>query len=121
MAHFAQLDHNNIVIQVIVINNESIINENGIEEEALGLALCHQLYGSDTIWKQTSYNHNFRKNYAGIGFTYDSQNDAFVAPQPFPSWVLDDQTQRWNPPVPYPDYSFKYDWDEENITWKKIE
>lgn len=105
MAHFAQLDENNVVIQVIVVNNEVIQDLPFPESEPVGVAFCQSLYGTGTIWKQTSYNGNFRKNYAGIGYIYNSDLDAFVGPQPAPHCVLDLETCKWdclsspNPPV----------------------
>jgi hypothetical protein len=80
MAHFAQINSDNIVEQVIVINNEVIEDENGVEQESIGIAFCKSLFGEDTEWVQTSYNHNFRGRYAGIGFTYDKTTDEFIAP-----------------------------------------
>ena len=79
MAHFAQLDENNIVLQVIVVNNNELL-DNGVESEAKGIAFCQSIFGANTIWKQTSYNSNFRGTYAGIGYTYDPINDIFVKP-----------------------------------------
>lgn len=116
MAHFAQLDNNNIVMQVIVVHNNELL-EDGIEIEERGIDFCKSLFGSDTYWKQTSYNGNFRKNYAGIGFSYDFQRDAFIPPQPFPSWILDENTCRWQSPIPYPDDGKIYYWDESQQTW----
>lgn len=100
MAHFAQLDSDNIVTRVIAINNGDIINpETGKEDEQLGINLCRKLLGDDTNWKQTSYNRNFRKNYAGEGCIWDEGRQAFYAPQPYPSWVLNETTCVWEPPV----------------------
>jgi hypothetical protein len=120
MAHFAQLDSNNIVQQVIVINNTAISDENGIEQESLGIALCKNLFGQDTNWKQTSYNSNFRKNYAGIGYKYNEQYDAFEPPQPYPSWTLNYSTFRWEPPIPEPGDGNSYTWDETTKTWHAL-
>ena len=94
MAHFAQLDNNNIVTQVIVVANEELL-DNGVESEAKGIAFCQSLLGGD--WKQTSYNGNIRKNYAGIGYTYDASRDAFIAPNPecHPEVTLDEATCQW--------------------------
>lgn len=118
MAHFAQLDDNNIVTQVIVVNNNELLNENGQESEAKGIAFCQSLFGGN--WKQTSYNANFRKNYAGIGSTYDSTRDAFIAPKPFPSWVLDEETCEWQPPVARPTDGKVYIWNEDNQQWIEV-
>lgn len=103
MAHFAQLDENNIVQQVIVINNDDIIDEEtGEESELKGIQLCKSLLGENTNWKQTSYNGTFRKNYAGYGFEYDASRDAFIPPQPHDSWILNEDECQWYPPVPRP-------------------
>jgi hypothetical protein len=99
MAHFAELDTHNTVLRVIVVSNNMILDEQGQESEDLGVAFCHSLYGADTLWAQTSYNGNFRKNYAGIGFTYDPQRDAFIAPKPEgEGWVLDEEKCIWRNP-----------------------
>jgi hypothetical protein len=118
MAHFAQLDENNIVVQVIV----------GVDEPYDGEAIYQQTTGK--VWKKTSYNtlggvHRlggvpYRKNYAGIGYFYDSVRDAFTAPKPYLSWILDEQTCQWNPPVAYPSDTEQYSWDEETTSWKEI-
>ena len=117
MAHFAQIDSNNIVIQVIVVNNETIGNLPFPNSESIGVAFCQSLFGSDTTWKQTSYNGNFRKNYAVLGGKYDDDLDAFIPPKPYPSWVLNVQTGFWDPPIPCPDYSQPFVWDEEIQQW----
>jgi hypothetical protein len=117
MAHFAQLDENSIVLQVIVVNNATIDNLPFPESELIGVAFCQSLLGSTTNWKQTSYNASFRKNYAGVGFTYDSVLDAFIAPQPYPSWMLNDSTCQWEAPVPYPNDGGNYVWDEATLSW----
>lgn len=93
MAHFAQLDDNNIVTQVIVVHNNELLDENGQESEAKGIAFCQSLLGGN--WIQTSYNGNFRKNYAGQGFTYDVIRDAFIPPKPEGNWILDETTCQW--------------------------
>ena len=113
MAHFAQLNEQNIVTQVIVVANEELL-ENGIESEAKGIAFCQFLLGGD--WKQTSYNKTIRKNYAGIGYAYDGQRDAFIPPQTFPSWTLNEDTCLWDAPVPMPTDGF-YSWDESTTSW----
>jgi len=99
MAHFAQLDENNVVTQVIVVGNDDITDANGNEVEEIGVAFCKKLLGADTNWKQTSYNNNMRVRYAGIGFSYNAELDAFVAPQPFASWTLDSGTADWVSPL----------------------
>jgi hypothetical protein len=119
MAHFAQLDENNVVIQVIVVANEELM-ENGAESEDKGIAFCKTLLGADTNWVQTSYNATIRKNYAGIGYIYDPVADHFFLPQPFPSWTLDADA-RWQAPVPYPMEEGKFfTWDEETLSWVEV-
>jgi hypothetical protein len=113
MAHFAQLDGNTVIKMIVVANAE--LMENGAESEAKGIAFCQSLFGGE--WKQTSYNGNFRKNYAGIGFTYDAQRDAFIEPKPYPSWVLNESTCQWNAPTPMPTDNKFYLWDELSLSW----
>jgi hypothetical protein len=116
MAHFAKLDENNIVLEVNVVNNEDIIR-NGLEIEDAGIEFLINWSGGYTRWKQTSYNGKIRKNYAAIGYKYDEQRDAFIAPKPFESWTLNENTCRWEPPVPYPTDGKYYFWDEQNQVW----
>ena len=99
MAHFAQLDENNVVTQVIVVSNDDTSDSNGVEVESIGVAFCQKLLGADTNWKQTSYNNNMRVRYAGIGYSYNAELDAFGAPQPFASWTLDSDTADWVSPL----------------------
>lgn len=120
MAHFAQLDENNVVIQVIVVHNNDC-QINGIETEEAGIVFCKTLFGPTTQWRQTSYNGNIRKNYAGIGFTYDPDRDAFIPPKPFESWVLNEETCRWEAPVPRPNDGQFYLWDEASGAWVRLE
>lgn len=119
MAHFAQLDENNIVTQVIVVNN-SDCQIDGVENESVGIAFCYSLFGSNTVWKQTSYNGNIRKNYAGIGYTYDNGLDAFIPPKPFASWTLNEQTCLWDAPTPMPVDDKTYQWDETTTSWIEV-
>ena len=117
MAHFARIE-NGVVTQVTVVKNDILLDGNGDEQESLGVSFLQNLFGSDTSWKQTSYNNNLRKNFAGIGYSYDSARDAFIAPQPYSSWVLNETTCRWEPPVPYPtDADNSYEWDEATTSW----
>lgn len=116
MAHFAQLNENNIVTQVIVVSNNDCMLD-GVENETIGVLFCKSLFGQNTVWKQTSYNGKIRKNYAGIGFTYNSELDAFIPPKPFNSWLFDEVTCTWVPPVPKPDTENVYFWDESTISW----
>ena len=99
MAHFAKLDENNVVLEVNAVHNNELLDENGQESEAKGIQFLTEWSGGYSNWKQTSYNKNFRKNYAGIGFTYMESIDAFVAPQPYPSWTLNQTDALWRPPV----------------------
>jgi hypothetical protein len=107
MAHFAQLDENNLVTQIIVVANDELLLD-GVENENKGIAFCKSLLGDDTRWAQTSYNGNIRKNYAGIGYKYDSDRDAFISPKPFNSWILDEETCRWQAPTPMPTDGGRY-------------
>ena len=120
MAHFAQLDNNNIVINIIVVHNNELLDQDGNEIEQKGIDFCKTLFGQDTQWLQTSYNGNFRKNYAGVGHTYDEGRDAFIAPKPFSSWILDDTTCQWKAPVDMPVDNKRYAWDEETTSWKEL-
>jgi len=122
MAHFAEINENNIVTQVIVINNKVLLESDNIESEVKGIDFCESLYGHRN-WIQTSYNGNIRYNFAGIGYTFDEVNDAFYAPQPFASWSLN-ENYIWEAPVPYPEDASAekiYAWDEENQEWKVVE
>ena len=116
MAHFAQLDENNVVTQVIVVANEKLLFD-GVENETKGIMFCKSLLGDDTRWVQTSYNATIRKNYAGIGFLYDPVADHFFAPQPYPSWTLDADAQ-WQAPTAMPVEEGKvFTWDEPTLSW----
>ena len=131
MASFAKLNSGNIVTTVVSVVNEVLKDSNGIEQEAIGIQFLKNLYNEpNAIWKQTSYNtrkgvHNnngtpFRKNHAGIGFTYDSQRDAFIPPKPFNSWILNESTCNWDAPVAYPTDGQRYSWNEEILNWELI-
>ena len=114
MAHYAFIDSNNIVTEVITGIDETELIE-GLDTETW--------YGNfrGQVCKRTSYNNNYRKNYAGIGYTYDEDRDAFISPKPFDSWALDEETCRWEAPVAYPNDGEQYTWDEESLSWKLIE
>jgi hypothetical protein len=114
MAHFAKIE-NGIVTQVIVVANADTASADGTEKEYIGAAFCERLLGGD--WKQTSYNGTIRKNYAGIGYTFDESRNAFIPPQPFPSWTLVEETCRWVAPVAYPTDGKAYSWDEATQSW----
>ena len=118
MAHFAQLDSNNVVTQVIVVGNKDTADANGVEKEHIGAAFCEQLFGGN--WKQTSYNGSIRKNYAGVGYTYNVSLDAFVPPKPYASWVLNNDTAQWDAPTPMPTDGKKYSWDEATTSWVEM-
>jgi len=118
MAHFAELDENNTVLQVIVVHNNELL-DGEIESEAKGVEFCSTLFGH-TNWVQTSYNHNIRKQFAAAGYTYDSDSDVFVAPQPYPSWSLDDNSD-WQAPTPMPEDDNLYNWNEETQNWDLVE
>jgi hypothetical protein len=125
MAHFAQLDENNVVTQVIVVDNKDTSDANGVEKEHIGAAFCERLLGG--TWKQTSYNANLRKNYAGIGYTFNAGIDAFVPPKPYNSWVLNEITAQWEAPVAMPEDAGtgeppkRYSWNEETTNWVEAE
>ena len=114
MAHFAKLNDNNIVTEIIVVKNEAIDPNN---EDASGVEFLTSWSGGYTNWKRTSYNHNIRKQFANIGYTYNVVNDVFVAPQPFPSWTLN-ANHDWQPPTPKPEGD--YYWNETELAWVAI-
>lgn len=120
MGHFVKLDEQNLVIDATVVNNETLGNLPFPESEPVGVAFLTEWSGGYSNWKQTSYNGNFRKNYAGVGYTYDSVLDAFVPPKPFPSWLLNTNTCQWVPPTPYPSDGNMYTWDEATQSWVKV-
>ena len=128
MASFAKLNSDNIVERVESVVNEVITDNNGIEQEQLGIQFLKTLYNEqEAIWKQTSYNTHggvhsnggtpFRKNFAGIGYTYDSQRDAFIPKKPYNSWILNEETCNWNAPISYPNDGQRYNWNEETQSW----
>lgn len=117
MAHFAELDAENTVLRVIVVNNDEIM-ASGVESESKGIAFCQSLFPG-TTWVQTSYNARIRKNYAGPGYKYDAARDAFIPPKPFPSWVLNEDTCTWEPPIPPPGDGGVYRWDEVSESWQQ--
>ena len=114
MAHFAKLNSDNIVTKVEVVSNDVATNEQA------GINFLNNLYGTNDVWKQTSYNENIRKNFAGIGYTYNQTKDAFIALKPFNSWVLNDDTCKWESPVTYPDDGEQYKWNEDNTSWDAV-
>jgi hypothetical protein len=132
MASFAKLGQNNEIIDVLSVHNNVLKDSNGVEQEINGIDFLTKLTGY-SLWKQTSYNtfggvHKlqgipFRKNYAGIDYTYDETRDAFIPPKPFNSWLLNETTCLWEPPMPMPTEKLEentyYIWDEETVSWKK--
>ena len=131
MASFAKLNSNNIVERVESVVNEVIKDSNGVEQESIGVQFLRTLYNEPNAnWKQTSYNtkggiHSeggipFRKNHAGIGYTYDQQRDAFISPKPYNSWILNETTCNWDAPVAYPNDGQFYKWNEEILNWELI-
>ena len=114
MAHFAKLGAGNKVLKVTVVSNDIATTEQA------GVDFLNNLYGSRDVWKQTSYNGNIRKNYAGIGYKYDQARDAFIPPKPFNSWVLKEETCRWEAPVAYPTDGQDYTWNEINQIWDLV-
>jgi len=128
MAHFAQIDENSIVQQVIVLNNEDCLDADDNESEAVGITFCKNLLGADTNWVQTSFNNNIRFRYAGIAMKYDLTNNVFYHQQPYPSWTLNTSTWDWDAPVALPDDAgvddadnpteiVSYEWDEDSTSW----
>lgn len=109
MAHAAEVDNNNTVVRVLVVPDE--------QEHRIQDYLANEL-GLGSTWVQTSYNARIRKNYAGIGYTYDAGRDAFIAPKPYESWLLNEDTCQWEAPVPYPTDGLMYEWDETITDWK---
>ena len=120
MATFAKIGLNNKVIEVISVHNNELLDSNGVEQEVNGIDFLTKLTGYP-VWKQTSYNDNIRKNHAGIDYTYDQAKDAFIPPQPYPSWTLDEDTCLWEAPVAYPDDDKIYEWDESATNWKEAD
>jgi hypothetical protein len=120
MAHFAQLDSTNNIIRVEVVNNNVITDADGNEQEQVGIDFLTNLYGGVGWYKQTSYNGNFRKNYANVGGVYDSVRDAFIPPKPYPSWTLVEDTCQWEAPTTMPDDGKMYNWNEDTTNWVEV-
>lgn len=118
MAHFAEIGLNNTVLRVIVVSNDDCKDQHGNESEVIGAKFCHDLLGG--VWLQTSYNGNMRKNYAGVGYTYNVGRDAFIPPKPYASWTLNETTCLWEAPVSYPNDAKRYSWNEEQLAWVEI-
>ena len=127
MAHFAKIGLNGKVIEIQSVVNEVLHDSNGVEQEKIGVDFLTKLTGYP-VWKQTSYNANFRKNFAGIGYIYDEDKDAFIPPKPFNSWILNEDTCRWEAPVAKPtltqeqiDNNNYYNWNETIQNWELVE
>jgi hypothetical protein len=120
MASFAKIGLNNKVIAVHSVHNDILKDADGVEQEVLGVEFLTNLHGW-SIWVQTSYNNNFRKNHAGIGYTYDEDRDAFIPKKPYNSWTLNETTCQWEAPVALPDTENRYNWNEINQNWDIIE
>ncbi len=115
MAHFAEIDSNNEVLQVLAVSNDVLLDSNGTESEQQGIDFCAELLGG--TWIQASYNAVFRKNFASKGYTFDTELDAFIPPKPYSSWVLNEETYTWAAPVDYPSDGEHYFWDEASQIW----
>lgn len=121
MAHFAKLGIDNIVLEVLVVNNVDCMTPQGEEREEIGVEFLKKLTGHE-VWKQTSYNGSFRKRYAGHGYTYNSELDAFIPPKPYASWTLNTDTAAWDAPTPMPTTEGKiYTWNESTLSWDESE
>tara|TARA_R100001086_G_scaffold229483_1_gene149384 strand:+ start:569 stop:976 length:408 start_codon:yes stop_codon:yes gene_type:complete len=129
MAYFAKLAGDNKITAVLAVHNNELLDENGQESEQKGRDFLHKLLGPNDTWIQTSYNTEagihklggtpLRKNYAQVNGTYDRAKDAFIPPQDFPSWIFNENTCRWDPPVARPDDGKVYDWNEDTTSWKE--
>jgi hypothetical protein len=122
MAYFANIDDDGVVLGVISVSNLVVGEPEKTfpETEQVGVEFINNTLGLSGTWKQTSFNRNFRKNYAGIGYVYDESRDAFIPQRPFPSWTLNELNCLWESPVPYPNDGKEYEWDEKTISWKEI-
>jgi hypothetical protein len=118
MAHFAELGIDNVIVRVVAIANDAITDSNSDEQESLGIDLCRSFFGG--TWRQTSYNKNIRKNFAGVGYTYNLSKDAFIPPKPYASWVLNDTTCLWEAPAAIPTDGKRYRWDEDSTSWVEV-
>ena len=125
MAHFAEINHENQVLRVVVVGNDDCRDQYGQESEEVGIAFCKSLFGDYTNWRQASYSGSLRKNYPSVGYTYDDMRNAFIPPKPYESWRLNEATCLWESPVPMPERDPEnpaiYNWDEQNQEWKKVE
>jgi len=128
LAYFAELNGDNIVTRIVIVDDKILVNKDGVEDENLGIQHCQFYFRASksqlTKWKQTSYNGNIRKRYAGKGMTFDADRDAFIVPKPYPSWILNEETCAWEAPVSVPeltqeqiDAGSSYVWNEETTSW----
>ena len=130
MAHFAKLGTENIILQIVALSNNAILDKDGKEREQIGMDFLNNLYKTNDVWKQTSYStfggvHKLdgtplRKNYAAKGYTYDETRDAFIAPKPYSSWTLNEDTCIWEAPSAKPDDGKIYKWNEETTSWDEV-
>ena len=122
MAHFARLNENNIVTEVLVVDNSNLLDENGNEQESIGIQFLKNMFGEDTRWVQTSYSNKFRLSYAGLGAKYDLERDIFINPPPYPSWTFNYETLAYDAPIPLPaDHeTVRYLWRESDKTWIQL-
>lgn len=123
MAHFAKLDENNVVIDVVVVDNKDILDENGNEQEEIGIQFLKNLFGQDTKWIQTSYNNNIRNVFASIGSPYDPERDIFLGVRPYPSWTFNYETLGYDAPTPVPEDAsdtVRYIWRESDLSWVQL-
>ena len=125
MAYFVELDENNVVIRTVPVSND-VTYVDGVEDEQRGIDYLNSLLPDSGTWVQTSYNHNFRNRYAGEGCIYHPDLDVFSPPQPFPSWILDEEKMWWEPPTPNPtltnpEEGVHHTWDEDTLTWNRVE
>lgn len=121
MAHFAEIDENNIVKRVIVVDDKDCLDQNGVESEKVGVDFCKNIFGG--TWIKTSYNNKIRVNFAGAGYSYDSEKDVFIPPKPFEKYILNTKTYQWEPPIPYPDFDEEnpnifYVWNDNKGEWE---
>jgi len=119
MAHFAKIGLNNKVIEILSVHNDVLKDSKEVEQEVNGIDFLTKLTGW-SIWVQTSFNSNFRKNFAGVGMTYDEDRDAFILKKPYNSWVLNETTCNWDAPSAYPDDGKTYSWNEETLAWVEV-
>lgn len=119
-SYYAQIDENNIVLQVLAVADVGVYNADGSDNEEAGIAFLKRHYPNSFDWKHTRFDGSNRKNFAGKGFIYDGARDAFIPPKDFASWVLNEETCQYNPPIPKPNDGKGYYWDEATVSWAEI-